>query len=402
MRHGVGSVCIVAPPAPFLLDPYVFPPLGALAVATSIRDSGYDVIVHDGSVEDIPTGYDYYGISITTPQFPDAVSALGKIRSMPKKSRVFAGGPHVTIDPDSCLKAGFDGVIMGDGETGLDLSIVYDCTRIEAPAKSFPTPDRSFVDIKKYKYLIDDREATSLVTSRGCPYNCAFCCKSTATNKFKMNSSDVVVDEIKHLKDVYGYKAFMFFDDLFVMNKKRLLNICERIAPWDLKWRCFVRGDVIVRNGLETVLRMKEAGCREVGIGVESGSEEILRSINKGETHEDIKQAIRMLRGADIRVKAFFIIGLPGESPETIEQTRKFLEDCPTDDVDMTIYQPYKGSYIYENKQQFDIGWDSNNLSASWYKGHPGEYHSNVWTSRMTPDDIEQAQATLEREFKSW
>lgn len=402
MKYGVGSVCIVAPPAPFLLDPYVFPPLGALAVATSAKEVGYEVAVHDGPIEEIPGGFDSYGVSITTPQFNDAVSALYKIRSVQSRAKVYAGGPHVTVDPESAIKAGFDGIVMGDGELGFDLAVAYNCSRIEVQPQYYPMIDRSFIDIKRYKYKIDGRNSTSIVTSRGCPFNCAFCCKSTATNKFAMSSATHVVEEIRQLMDTYHYRAFMFFDDLFVMNKKRLLDICKGIADWDLRWRCFVRGDVIVKHGLETVLRMKEAGCREVGIGVESGSDAILRNINKGENTATLKKAIRMLQGAGIRVKAFFIVGLPGESPETVEETRKFLIDCPPDDLDMTIYQPYKGSHIWEHKKEYDINWDEIDLASSWYKGMPGDYHSNVWTSSMTQSDIEEAQSALEREFKSW
>jgi radical SAM superfamily enzyme YgiQ (UPF0313 family) len=211
-----------------------------------------------------------------------------------------------------------------------------------------------------------------------------------------------VIRELEYLMENYGFRAFMFFDDLFILDRIRLERVCNAMIGWNAKWRCFVRGDTILRHGAGMVKKMREAGCVEVGIGVESGSDEIRKTINKQEDTKTLGQAITMLRGEGIRVKGLFIVGLPGESPETVNETRRFLEAYPVDDLDITIFQPYRGSHIYDNQEKYDIFWHDFDLRDSFYKGKPGAYTVNVSTSKMTTEDLAIARDSLEREFKVW
>jgi radical SAM superfamily enzyme YgiQ (UPF0313 family) len=150
---------------------------------------------------------------------------------------------------------------------------------------------------------------------------------------------------------------------------------------------------------------MYESGCREVGMGIESGSDKILRIINKGEDSDTLRKGIRILNEAGIRVKGFLIVGLPSESPETIEETRTFLHTSGLSDVDFSLFTPYKKTMIYDNKSKFDIQWDELDLNHLWYKGDDskdGGYKSQVWTSKMSKKDIVEARKMLEGEFKHW
>jgi anaerobic magnesium-protoporphyrin IX monomethyl ester cyclase len=394
------SVCLISPSSPFLIDDKVFPPLGLLYVGRELKYRGIPVTVHDGATADIPEGYDVYGISVTTSQFPQAKEILHHIRQFPGKPRVIVGGPHATVDPDSCINSGFDAVVMQAGESSLPIVLEHGCRIIDTPYTKHIHPDRSLINLKDYHYDIDGRPATSVMTTRGCPYQCGFCCK--INKKVKVFSSDFVLDELRELRDVYGYKAFMMFDDIFIVDPNRLIVILDEIKKWDIYWRGFVRADIVVKNGLEMAKRMAESGCREVGMGIETGSNKILKIINKGEDADTLKKGIAILKEAGIRVKGFLIVGLPSESPETIEETRQFLHTSGLDDVDFSLFTPYKKTNIYDNKDKFDINWDTLDLNHLFYKGTPGQYESQVWTSTMSRTDLVNARDMLENEFKHW
>jgi len=125
-----------------------------------------------------------------------------------------------------------------------------------------------------------------------------------------------------------------------------------------------------------------------VGIGIESGSDKILANISKGESTQTITTAISMLKDAGIKVKGFFILGLPGEDESTLEETERFLDRVSLDEVELKIYQPYPGSPIYEKPEQFDIGWKTIDLADSFFKGRRGDYRGSVFTSKLTTDRI--------------
>lgn len=393
-------ICLISLPSPFLIDEYVFPPLGILYVASGLRKQGYtDIFVHDGTVDSIPEGCNVYGIGCTTPQFEQAKKALRYIKNKNKEAKVYVGGPQATIDQDTCLESGFDGVILNAGENSLSVAFEKECKVIDIPFKEPLHPARDLIDLGKYKYYINGELATSIMTTRGCPYQCGFCCK--CNKKVQIYSAEFVIEEIDELIFRYGYKALMFFDDIFILNKERAFKIMEHLKKNKIIWRAFLRADIVARHGIEFAKTMKDSGCVEVGIGVESGSDEILKTVNKGEDSATIKKGIQVLKEAGLRVKGFFIVGLPGESYSTIDETRRFVKDSGLDDMDFSIFQPFKKSPIYDNKSKYkDIDWNDLDLQASWYKGTPGLYSSQVCTPFLTREKIVEMRDTLEREFK--
>lgn len=392
-------VCLLTCSAPFLIDEKVFPPLGLMTVGTALRVQGHEVVIRDS-----PDDSTCFGIGPTTPEYGDAVRMLQQIKSAGKANRVVIGGPHAAANPEECLADGFDVVALGDGENitadTFGASGVVDLGR--RPLHDYPIADRSLVDIRSYRYEIAGRLATTLVTSRGCPYHCGFCAKMEG--RLRYYPLDRVAREIAYLDVCWGYPALMIFDDTFILQRRRVEVICSVLERRSIAWRCFVRGDVIVRHGPELVDVMANSGCVEVGIGIESGSDRILETIHKGETVGVIREAIGMLRQAGIRVKGLFIVGLPGEDRESLAQTRRFIEEVPLDDADFTIYQPYRGSPIWNNRHnydiQWDIEWDDVLAGERFYKGRRGEYRCLVRTSSLSADDIVQARDGLEALFK--
>jgi len=396
------EITLINPDSPFLTDPKVMPPLGLLYIASSLERSGVKVNFVDlagDSSQKIPKT-EYYGVTATTPQFHDAVEVLRKIRSVNPESKVCIGGPHATLKPNECLEAGFDAVVVGEGELAIrDFLkggrgiLAY---RIE-DIDSIPFPDRSLV--KDYDYRIDGERATTIMTSRGsCPYRCAFCCHSWKT-KLRFRSPENVRDELKEIKKL-GYGAVMLYDDEFFLDPKRDYRICYYLWTLRFKWRCFTRANLVNEN-MATVA--SESGCKEVLIGVESGSDAILENINKGTTVKENEEAIKILHGAGIRVKAAMIAMLPGETEDTLKETWEFCERVEpyVSDWDFTICTPYPGSDLYENPEKYDFYFEESAVHSAYKGAGSSDWRPpKVWTSSLSFEDGLRWRDGLERRFK--
>ena len=396
------DVTLINPDSPFLLDPKVMPNLGLLYISSYLKSRGVKVNFVDlaGEDKEIPvTGH--YGITATTPQFPEAVKILKRIKSSNPDSKVLIGGPHATLMPEECVDAGFDWTIQGEGEWAIH-DILKSPTSYEGypvlatslpDINGLPFPDRSLV--KDYTYTIDGKKATTMVTSRGnCPFNCAFCSKTWKT-KMRFRSVENVVEEAKELKK-FNYSGIQFYDDELFINRERDFEICSRLKDLELVWRCFTRSNLVDE---EMAAIASESGCKEMLIGIESGSDDILKNIDKGVTVEQDVEAVKILHRHNIRVKAAMIIGLPGESDETLKETWKFCESMKPyiADFDFTILIPYPGSPIFEHPEKYDIKFKVKDVTAP-YKG--GSWRSIVSTSRLSEEQITKWREKFHLKFK--
>jgi anaerobic magnesium-protoporphyrin IX monomethyl ester cyclase len=398
------KVCLVRCPSPFLVDEYCLPPLGLMAVGTALKVAGHEVTIHDGPMDQLPMGFTHYGFGPTIAEYSSALSMKRRIEEDNPAARIVIGGPHATVNLEVCVNDGFDCVVHGDGEFIAEKAF-FGKDRVlyseEHPLDDYPTIDRSLLDIHKYKFLVDGRFATTMMTSQGCPYKCAFCSKNYPTVRFR--SPESVRAEIKYLRDDFGFTAIAFPEDLFILDKKRTEIICGHLKDMGMYWRCLVRADTVVRHGEAFIRMMADSGCRAVGMGIESGSDKILSIVNKGEKADTLRAGVRILKNAGLAVKGFFILGLPGESPETLEETRRFLTEEKLDDVDIKIYQPYPGTPIWRDRQKYDIDWSApSDYGSMFYKGRAGDYRGSVRTSSLSTEQIYDAWVGMEREFKKY
>lgn len=380
-------ISFVNPKSGFLQREDQVPPLGIMYLVAVLKKADIPAqIVDAGLGDEIPDGEIF--ITSTTPQWQEALK-------LQRHDWTVIGGPHASTNHEWIFqKHLFSQIVVGEGEEVIE-SVIKNKQhgRIFAPRikdlDKLPFPDRT--DAHRYNWMIDGKKATTMMTSRGCNGQCSFCCKAVMDKGIYFRSPQNVIEEARQLRQE-GFGAVMFYDDSMAMKKDRLTAICEGLEPLDISWRCFVRSDQA-----DPVMfhQMAQAGCREVLIGVESGSNKILKNIRKHETAEMHRRAIFWAQRAGIKVKALMIVGLPGETWSTIAESKQFIVETKPDFLDVTVLQVYPGCHIATNPEKYELSFSE----PSWYKGRNEEYESTVSTPRMTAYDIVLAREILVSTF---
>ncbi len=189
------------------------------------------------------------------------------------------------------------------------------------------------------------RPYTILYTSKGCPFKCSFC--TVAGTKWRPKSAEKTMEELRYLKSTYGIRTVSFFDETFTLDKKRVVRLCDALISEDLdiRWYCNTRAHLV---DLDLLKRMRQAGCRGISYGIESGSQSILDHADKCVTVEQARNAISWARQARIKTFASFILGLPGETWETVRQTIDFVGETMPNSAEFNVAVPYPGTRLYE------------------------------------------------------
>jgi radical SAM superfamily enzyme YgiQ (UPF0313 family) len=457
-------ICLIIPPSPFLSDQRVFVSLGILKVAAVLRDnripvevldlSGYSNpldIVRDYSLQN--QSVSHFGITATTPQYPDVVRITEVLRGNSPSARIILGGPHITLvnaarrieisqGRDARAKramehamSAFDILVAGDGEEAIFEALKPDAPKnidaddsrsplflTNSKLTQSPWPARELVDLRSYNYTIDGEPATSLIAQLGCPFNCGFCGgrESPMLRRIRTRTSENVVAEMVHLYKTYGYKAFMMYDDELNVNKDMvglMLMIVRAQRDLGVTWklRGFIKSQLFTD---EQAQAMYHAGFRWILVGFESGSEEILTAINKKATRAENTRCMNIAKRNGLKVKALMSMGHPGESPSTIAETRSWLLEAKPDDFDITVITCYPGTPYYDQAVEHSVPgeWvytykptgaklyqkevDFATVSE-FYKGDPNKgYQAYVYTDYLSSGQIVDYRNNLERELR--
>jgi radical SAM superfamily enzyme YgiQ (UPF0313 family) len=362
------------------------PPLGLAILASQLRNAGYEpaildaealrLTIEDALAEIAKQAPDLVGFSAVTLSIENAANLAKRVKES-LDCITLIGGVHVTVLPDDTLKrfSGFDFGIYGEGEETLIefLQVLNAGGNLEKVRGTVfrrgedvvVTPPRPFiVDLDKLPYPAWDLlpeltkhyrpsvfsfhrlPAMALVTSRGCPGKCTFCYRGLFGNRFRMHSAEYVIGMIEQLVDEYGIRDIEFYDDTFLVNRKRLFRFCELIheKKLDISWSANSRVNMVNQKVLDT---MAEAGCYLVSYGIETGSQRLLDLLKKGITLEQVEHALEWTRKAGIQSKGYFMIGLVGETEQTIKQTEAFMLRLPLDYATINHYTPFPGSEDY-------------------------------------------------------
>ncbi|MBI2979877.1 MAG: radical SAM protein [Chloroflexi bacterium] len=235
----------------------------------------------------------------------------------------------------------------------------------------------------------------ALVTSRGCPYHCAYCSKPVFGNRFLAQSPERVIAEVSYLKERFGIKEIAFYDDVFTLNKKRAHAIADSLVQKGVKlfWTCEARVNLVDK---ELLRHIRQAGCYAIAYGIESASPEILKTLHKDITLAQVAEAISSSREAGLQTIGYFMLGSPGETPETIKQTIQFARKLKLDFAQFSVTMPFPGTELYNLLEtgERNIPWQSFVYSAANSQLIP------VFESdRLTRNDLRSWTRRAYREF---
>lgn len=331
---------------------------------------------------------DYLGINTKTATIKSVLKVAEIAKSVASGIRVVAGGSHATLMPaQMSAMPNIDYVVRGEGEQTLNELIAAvenkEIPRIPGLVHSsgntvvdggqrelirdidaLPFPDRDSLlhreQYSRYGFGI-------IITSRGCPFQCTYCAaKKMWPGPVRYRSPRHVIDEIRHVRDTFGTRYFNFRDDTFTLRKERALEICGllREEKPGIVWRCDTRADTLDE---EVVRAMRDSGCVQASVGIESGSDRILKLVKKGETTRDIERGIKLLRKYSIPVSAFIMVGFPSETKEEALSTLRFARTLDVDTLVLSIVTPYPGTEIHDLFRQHGIVKDAADYSDYYH-----------------------------------
>jgi radical SAM superfamily enzyme YgiQ (UPF0313 family) len=237
-----------------------------------------------------------------------------------------------------------------------------------ADLDSLPMPARHLLPMAKYRSAVGAakrKPATSVLATRGCPGRCTFCYRIFG-NRLRCRSGSEVAEEVKLLQDQFKIREICFYDDTFTAVRPEVHAFCQGIEDLkiDLTWSCFTRVDTYDE---ETFRMMKAAGCHQVMVGVESASPTILKNVNKRIDLDEIEHVIRSMQKCGLRVRTAFMLGTPGETEETMEESIRFAIRLNPDLVQFNVSTPFPGTEMFEwaekNHYLLTTDWDDYDLS---------------------------------------
>jgi radical SAM superfamily enzyme YgiQ (UPF0313 family) len=227
--------------------------------------------------------------------------------------------------------------------------------------------------------MADVKREGSIITGRGCPYACAFCAsRKMYAGKVRFNSAPMVVAEFLYLRDEFGVEMVNVLDDTFILDKKRVYEICQGLKGQDIKWFCLTRADCVDR---ELLLEMKSAGCLSVAIGFETGSDRLLELMNKKITVAQARESVKVVSSTGLLINGQLIVGLPTESLQDVELTEQFIKNNPeVDTFGLHMFQPYPGTDVWEHPEKYDLEIDKNTDFNDYQTigRHDGKYHKDT------------------------
>ncbi len=357
--------CFIIPPQPELARPTSYISLGVGYLAAVLEQHKHDVCVHDMNKDgDVLPPADIYGITCVSATFR-AVRKLAWDLTMMSET-VIVGGVHPSAQPDDFADVNCY-VVIGEAEHTLPQLIeIKDKPKIIGAwpvddIDNLPFPARHlFKNVVDYSGIHGQPEgvgATSILSSRGCPYSCTFCTSIPQTRKMRYHSPDYMLEEIMAvIEDYPAVRHFRFVDDIFALNKDRVMAFCDKLiaAKLGITWVCITRASTLDQ---ELLAKMRAAGCIETHIGVESGSQRILNLMNKKTDVSALANGVQMIKQAGIRAKTYLMYGFPGETDEDRQMTINFVGRAKPDMVTVSHFTPMPGSKMWDHRALTSEQW---------------------------------------------
>ena len=377
----------------------IMPPLGLASISAYLERENLtadivDCYAHpdsDKKITDYLTQHRpaWIGFSCTTSSFLDAVRIAKLAKGILPQIHAVFGGAHVSALKGQLLSdyPEVDIAVIGEGEeTMLELMVNgfdradsvtglvrrnpagvpefsgYRAQGLDLDSLPFPAYEKLEGYPEVYKLPIFNypkAPSTSCISSRGCPYACTYCDRSVFQRTFRYNSADYLYRHLKYLREQFGIRHINFYDDQFTFQRQRVEEFCNLMIsnPLGMTFNCAVRAEHV---DLELLKLMKAAGCWMVSLGIETGDEELLAQHRQNANLDMLADTIHLIKKAGIRVKGLLMMGLPGETEESIRRSKDYVFSLPIDDFNLAKFTPFPGSPIYETVHElgeFDEDW---------------------------------------------
>lgn len=334
-----------------------------------------DAPSHHVSAEEtinIAKEYEFLVLYTSTPGFPGDVRLAQRIKDVNPGIKIAFVGPHVTVLPEKSLRecSAIDFVVRKEFDYAVKefaegksceeiLGVSYRKNGSVAHTADRPQIQdldalphvtdiyRRDLDVRRYNVPFLLYPYVSLYTTRGCPAQCTFCLwpQTTSGHAWRKRSTDDVAREMAKAKEYWPYvKEFFFDDDTFNIQKARTIELCAKLKPLGLTWSCTSR----VTTDYETLKAMREAGCRLMIVGYESGDQQILKNIKKGATLERARQFTKDAHKLGLVIHGDFILGLPGETRQTIQNTIAFAKELDVETIQVSVAHAYPGTELFD------------------------------------------------------
>lgn len=390
-------VCLINPRSHYLENDAAYPPMGLMYLAASFEKYGAEVCLLDLTKHEnvfnrmiynnLFDEFDLIGFTCVTPN-TDEVNRL--IKLLPDTLNVMVGGAHPTF-VERQVWAHNATPIVGEAEILVpeilnDISYRNRILKARYIGKNTPVddilhPSRHLVNL--HAYTPGGENTTPVYTSRGCSYDCNFCSKITGS-EYRMLPDDNVMEEINQCRDL-GFKHIVIGDDNFIINIPRAMRILRRIKDEEnIKFRLNQDSRVLYNDIYKLAA---EAGCTDISVGIESGSQKILNLMNKRTTVSRNIEMIKLAHEYDLKVKIYLISNFPGETLDTIKETVEFVRKTEPDKCLVSNFAPLPGSDVYNNKWKYGVNWTSPRWSDYYLVGKNGGFEPCFTTSHLTKDN---------------
>lgn len=378
------NATLISPPQTELKQPTAYIPLNLAYLAAVLEENRIDVnilnLANVKNVEDIEfPDVEYVGITCSSATYNAVKQLTTAIREkMSSKTKIIIGGVHPSVNPievyneikpDITVTGEAEyllpAIIKGEVKTEriMNAGIINDLNSIPLPARHLFDRDE-VVDVSGIHGQEKGIKATNLITSRGCPYKCSYCCRGHQMfTKYRYRNADNVKTELEHLIDEYEIEHVRFVDDEFTLNKKRILKLCDTIKDLGIAFICITRADTI---NTELVTAMKKAGCVEIHVGVETGSQRLLNVMHKQIDINELLKGINVIKDVGIRVKTYLMYDYPTETEKDRQLTLDFLRKAKPDLYTLSRFTALPGSELAKQGVKSESDWFYPDEDETW------------------------------------
>ena len=357
----------------------------------------------DQTIIDASMDADVVGFSCTSPAYPHALRLATAIKEKSPKTRTIFGGFHPSALPNECIKhPAVDQVVIGEGEeiflkivNGKSDSILQGT---KPPMQELEWPDRDIIKNIRTVDLcetMNGKRIASFQCNRVCPVNCAFCAERIVSGRFHkrnnpIRSRDVseLCDEIEHVIKQLNLNYFKFVDATFDISPQFVIDFCKEKIKRGIttEWECLIHCSFTTED---MFYWLKKAQCYQVNMGVESGSDKILKDIGKGLRVKTIRRAFAWAKKAGVERRGFFLFGMPNETREDLYLTEQLIDEIKPEVVGFTILCPYPGTNFYDPVKHEGVDWEK-----------ADEYSNDFWnTDHFTNIELKSQQAYFKTKY---